>query len=82
LRNYGAWLLFKALTIGRPDYFLSVLWLLARRDPRIALKALGSELPRSLAKAARRRLRAWRRRRPGSPDLRVTFPIEEPRQCV
>lgn len=82
LCNYGAWLLFKALTIGRPGYFLSVLWLLARRDPRSALKALGIELPRSLAKAVRRRLRRRRRRRPGSPDLRVTFPIEEPRQWV
>jgi len=82
LRNYSAWLLFKALTIGRRDYFFAVLRLLARRNPGIALTALGWELPRSLIEALRRRLRWALRRRRRSPDLIVTFPIEEPRQCA
>ncbi len=83
LRNYSAWLLFKALTIGRLDYFLSVLWLLVRREPGIALTALGLSLPRSLADAVRWRLQAWLRSPPPSPDRRVaSFPIEDPHQCA
>ncbi len=83
LRNYSAWLLFKALTIGRLDYFLSVLWLLLHREPGIAVTALGLSLPRSLVNAVRWRLQAWLRRPSRSPDRRApSFPIEEPRQCA
>ncbi|NIJ34987.1 glycosyltransferase family 2 protein [Sphingomonas oligoaromativorans] len=83
LRNYGAWLLFKALQIGRLDYFREVLSLLARRDSGIALITLGLDLPRWLGNAVRWRLQALLGRllRPRRL-LMASFPIEEPRQCA
>lgn len=81
LRNYGGWLMFKALTTGQPGYFITMLSLLARREPGIAAMVLALNIPISLVKAVRRRLQALKRRLRRLPDLNgAPFAIEEPQQ--
>ncbi len=81
LRNYGAWLLFKALRTGRLDYFREALSLLASRDAGIALHTLGVGLPCWVVNAVRWRVWAGLERLFQPRKLPVaSFPIEEPRQ--
>jgi glycosyltransferase involved in cell wall biosynthesis len=81
LRNYGAWLLFKALRLGRLDYFGELLSLLGRRNIGIVLIAAGIDLPRWFINAIRWRLQASvaRMLRPRQRPV-TSFPVEEPRQ--
>lgn len=83
LRNYASWLLFKALRIGRPDYFSELTSLLARRDLGVALVVIGVDLPAQLGNALRWRIQARLGRLFRPRKLRMTsFSIEEPRQWI
>jgi glycosyltransferase involved in cell wall biosynthesis len=82
LRNYGTWLLFRALAIGRLDYFRAVLGLLMGRSRRGAMQALCRDLPISLMHAARSRLTGWRYRHSPTSDAGATFAIGDPCQCA
>ncbi|HLY87630.1 MAG TPA: hypothetical protein VKQ27_01475, partial [Acetobacteraceae bacterium] len=83
LRNYGAWLLFKALTTGRLAYALSLIDLLVRQEPRIAVSVLFFRLPLTLLNAVRWRLQARLRRLLCPPERRSpALFINEPGQCA
>ncbi|MBP0113882.1 glycosyltransferase family 2 protein [Bradyrhizobium vignae] len=73
LTAYSGYLLVRALGIGKFDYIISLLVLLAQRDPLLVAKVFANDFPRDLAKAARRRL--LRLRFPLSRRPLLPFPI-------
>lgn len=62
LRNYGSWVLVRALRSGQFIYFARSLCLLFQRDPRLALNVLLSDLPQQSFMVVKRRLLALRKR--------------------
>jgi len=73
ISNYARWLLRRALTGGQLVYFASVLMLLFRRNPVLAVKVAALGLPRDIASAAWwafRNLRQREFRRP-SPSFLI-----------
>ena len=78
LRNYGRWLLRRALIGGQLGYFASILVLLGRRNPLLALKVVARDVPRDIVLAVwwiLRNLRDKTFRGPAS-----SFPIGDPNQ--
>ena len=57
IRNYGGWVLLRALWCGNVAYFCQSVWLLARRDRMLALKIACWDLSREALVLASRRLR-------------------------
>lgn len=79
LRNYSSWLLWRALTIGKAEYFLSSLKLLSHRDPLLAVKVLAFDLPREMLISLRRQLKGlliWRNTQP--QESNAWFRIGQP----
>lgn len=56
IRNYARWLLRRALIRGQLSYFVSVLTLLVRRNPLLALRILAFDLPLDVGSAVLRML--------------------------
>jgi glycosyltransferase involved in cell wall biosynthesis len=78
LRNYARWLLRRALIGGKLGYFASVLVLLGRRNPLLALKVFARDVPRDIVSSVWRRLRDLRHREFRGPAS--SFPIGGPNQ--
>ncbi|MDA9508692.1 glycosyl transferase family 2 [Bradyrhizobium sp. CCBAU 11386] len=62
LRNYGSWVLVRALTSGQLRYFAKSLYLLSQRNPTMTLKLLVCDLPRESFIVVKNKLLALRKR--------------------
>ncbi|WFU39381.1 glycosyltransferase family 2 protein [Bradyrhizobium sp. CB82] len=77
-RNYARWLLRRALTGGRLWYFASIIGLLCRRNPLLALRILIHDVPRDIVSEMRWKWRHRRRRVVRRPVS--SFAIGDPNQ--
>lgn len=77
LRNYGSWVLFRALSCGNLAYAYETLALLARKDRMLALSVV-CDLPREAWALVARKFRELTGR--GTRDLNLQFMIGSPRQ--
>ncbi|WP_312015220.1 glycosyltransferase family 2 protein [Bradyrhizobium lablabi] len=76
--NYARWLLRRALMGGQLRYFASVIVLLARRNPSLAVKVVALDLPRDIASATRWTFRNMRHKELRRPS--PSFLIGDPKQ--
>lgn len=82
IRNYARWLLGRALIAGQLGYFVSILTLLVRRKPLLALRILAFDLPLDMGSAVLRMFGHLRSQvRPqGFRTPRTVFLIGDPKQ--
>ncbi|MGY4607003.1 glycosyltransferase involved in cell wall biosynthesis [Bradyrhizobium sp. USDA 4474] len=59
IRNYGSWVLLRAVTCGNVAHFSEALQLLARKNGKLALKVLCCDLPRDALALVLRKLREF-----------------------
>ena len=80
LRNYSRWLLLRALIGGQLGYFASIIVLLGRRNPFLALKVFAYDVPRDTISAVWWMLRSLRHREIRRPSS--SFPMGDPKSIL